>query len=122
MGPPQAYADWIMKFFDDNRSYHQHCITTHSCEIDGDTAHAESYVVFASVEKDGKTVRLGGGRYIDRLVRRNGEWRIALRRLIMDWRFFADGTLFATDDGYVHGTWDKNDISYQRPLEIPERT
>jgi hypothetical protein len=28
VGPPQAYADWIMKFFNDNRSYHQHCITT----------------------------------------------------------------------------------------------
>ena len=34
-----------MQFFDDNRSYHQHCITTHNCEIDGDTAHAESYVI-----------------------------------------------------------------------------
>jgi hypothetical protein len=40
----------------------------------------------------------------------------------MDWRFFADGTLFATDDGYVHGTWDRSDISYQRPLAIPQRT
>jgi hypothetical protein len=28
--------------------------------------------------------------------------------------------LFATDDGYVHGTWDRSDISYQRPRAIPQ--
>jgi ketosteroid isomerase-like protein len=120
VGPPQAYADWIMKFFDDNRSYHQHCITTHSCEIDGDTAHAESYVVFASVEKDGKAVRLGGGRYIDRLERRDGEWRIAVRQATIEWRCGPASThVSPAPDQYPEGTWDKSDLSYRRPLELP---
>jgi hypothetical protein len=113
-------TDWIMKFFDDNRSYHQHCITTHGCEIDGDTAHAESYVVFASVEKDGKTVRLGGGRYIDRLERRNDEWRIAIRQATIEWRCGPESThVSPAADQYPEGTWDKSDLSYLRPLTLP---
>jgi ketosteroid isomerase-like protein len=101
---------------------HTHNITCHFADISGDEAHTESYVIFCLRLKDGKTVQVGGGRYLDRLEKRRGEWRIIPRRLIMDWRFFADGTLFATDDGYFHGTWDRSDISYQRPLAIPERT
>ena len=74
-----------------------HTPTTSPChfaDTRGEEAHTESYVM-----KEGKTVHLGGGRYFDELEKRHGEWRIALRRLIMDCRFFADGTLFATDDG-----------------------
>ena len=53
-----------------------HNITTHTCEIDGDVAHAESYVMGAILNRDGVTARLLCGRYIDRLERRDGEWRI----------------------------------------------
>jgi len=35
--------------------------------------------------KDGHHVFLYGGRYLDRLERRDGEWRIASRRVVMDW-------------------------------------
>ena len=78
---------------------HRHNITCDFADISGEEPHTESYVIFCPRLKDGKTVHVGGGRYLDRLEKRHGEWRIALRRLIMDWRFFADGTLFATDDG-----------------------
>ena len=88
--------------------------------IDGDTAHAESYVVFASVEKDGKTVRLGGGRYIDRLERRGGEWRIAVHQATIEWRCGPASThLSPAPDQYPEGTWDKSDLSYRRPLTLP---
>jgi len=52
--------------------------------------------------------------------KRRGEWRIALRRLIMDWRFFATHAV-RDDDGYVHGTWDRSDISYSG-RSSPQRT
>jgi hypothetical protein len=57
-----------------------HCITTHTCAIYGDTAHTESYVHWFLRLKESDKVRAGGARY-DRLERRNGAWKIILRRL-----------------------------------------
>lgn len=53
---------------------HTHNITTHNCEIDGDEAHTESYVIFVLRRKDERTVLVGGGRYLDRLEKRDGDW------------------------------------------------
>jgi hypothetical protein len=94
-------------------------MTSHNCEITGDVAHAETYVIWVLRHKDRKTVRVGGGRYLDRLEKRDGDWRIALRRLIIDWQFDADGTSFNADNGYENGTWDRTDSSYARPLNLP---
>lgn len=35
--------------------------------------------------KDTHQVFFYGGRYVDSLEKRDGEWRIALRRVVMDW-------------------------------------
>ena len=98
---------------------HNHHITTHRAEIDGDVAHGETYVIFILRHKDGKTVRVGFGRYVDRFERRDGEWRIALRQIATDLRLVADGSLFETEDGYYHGTWDRSDISYDDASGVP---
>jgi hypothetical protein len=87
-----------------------------NCEIDGDTAHAESYCLYALRRRNHKTVILGGGRYIDKLTKENGEWRIKLRELYIDWRGEADATIFDTPSGYPVGSWDRTDVSYRRPL------
>jgi hypothetical protein len=97
-----------------------HHITTHTCEIEDSTAHAESYVLFVHRYKDDKTVHVAGGRYLDRLEKRQGAWRIAVRRLVLDYRYLADGSIFGDWDGYPKGTQDPTDISYDRPLELPD--
>jgi hypothetical protein len=45
-------------------------------------------------------------------------WRIALRQPIVDWRFEADGTAWGTVPGYEEGRWNRDDRSYQRPLQL----
>lgn len=62
---------------------------------------------------------MAGGRYIDRLEKRDDEWRIAVRRLVLDYRYLADGSAFGDSDGYPKGVQDRTDISYERPLELP---
>jgi len=57
-----------------------------------------------------------GGRYIDRLEKRNGEWRIVLRRVCMDWNEHWPG-LTILDDGMcktltVRGSRDHNDPAF----------
>jgi hypothetical protein len=118
-GGRTPFVEWANHECHQHLHAHAHNITTQACEIDGDTAHTESYVQFVHRERDGLTVNVGGGRYIDRLEKRDGEWRIVIRRLIMDYRFVADGSVFGDDDGYVKGTWDRGDVSYERPLEMP---
>jgi hypothetical protein len=99
-----------------------HGITTHTCEIDGDTGHTESYVHWFLRLKDSDTVRAGGGRYVDRLERRNGAWKIILRRLLMDWQLEADGGFWnANVDSFALGARDYSDPSYQRPLTLPAK-
>jgi hypothetical protein len=97
---------------------HSHHVTCHFCEIEGEVAHTESYLISFRRHKDGKTVVVGGGRYIDRFERRDGEWRIALRREVSDWKFTADGSVFNIPDGFPQGTWDRTDLSYMRPLRL----
>ena len=65
----------------------QHAISNILIDIDGDTAQAETYCQ-AYHEIDGLSGRVEmvvGGRYLDRLERRNGAWRIADRTYVMDW-------------------------------------
>ncbi len=99
-----------------------HNVTTHTCEIDGDVAHAESYVMGAILNPDGATARLLCGRYIDRLERRDGVWRIAVRRSTVDVGMTADASILQTaafrDRHFPKGTRDTSDLSYQRPLEL----
>jgi hypothetical protein len=55
--------------------------------IDGDRAVAESYGLGYRDEEegDGRVQRLMGGRYLDRLERRGGVWKIVHRVFVLDW-------------------------------------
>ena len=97
-----------------------HNVTMHSCEIDGDVAHAESYVIGLFSDKGAATSRMLAGRYIDRLERRDGVWRIALRRatveIAMEGQAILPNGKGVLDSGYLKGSRDRSDPSYQRPL------
>jgi SnoaL-like domain len=116
------YAAWVNALHDATFKIHSHNLTTHSCEIQGDTAHCDTYVLFGLLGLDEKAVWFGSGRYIDRLERREGVWKIALRRTIVEWMFTADAsptkTEYYLEQGYPAGTHDKSDLSYQRPLRL----
>jgi len=113
-----TFIRWVNDAHAGSFSAHSHHITCHNCEIDGDVAHTESYVLFVQKAKDGNQLAGGSGRYIDRLEKRNGEWKIALRRLVIDWRFKADDVTWDGPKSFPAGTWDHNDMSYMRPLTV----
>jgi SnoaL-like domain len=62
----------------------KHFLLNNTCELDGDTAHSEAYYLFAARNRD-ETNWIAGGRYFDRLERRAGQWRIALRTNVIEW-------------------------------------
>lgn len=92
----------------------------HMCEIDGDVAHAESYSLGIFLDKGSETGRILAGRYIDRLEKRDGEWRIALRRTTVEIALEGKATLpngsMLPGSRYLRGNRDETDPSYQRPL------
>lgn len=116
------YAEWANTSHADTSRAHTHNITTHHCEIDGDIAHAESYVLVVLLGNDSRTAQFISGRYLDRLERRDGHWRIALRRCTVEIMFTADARVmnsaFFAAKGYPHGTRDHHDLAYSRPLTL----
>lgn len=65
----------------------QHSISNVLIRIDGDQARAETYTTSLHiVGLPGQWAEMViGGRYLDRLARIDGEWRIAERVYVMDW-------------------------------------
>jgi len=66
-------------------------------EVDGDTAKSETYVIVYTHAADetgqstGETTFIGG-RYLDRLERRNGVWKMNHRTYVMDWNTNQPGS------------------------------
>jgi hypothetical protein len=97
-----------------------HGLLNSTIEIDGDTAHSETYYLFVARNQD-ETMWMAGGRYVDRLERRAGEWKIALRTNFIEWCClppampipFADVPDIA---GNGVSARDRSDPSYARPL------
>jgi len=109
----QEFAAWGNRLHENISMAHAHNITTQLIEVSGDEAAAESYVIFVLKRKDGSTIHIGGARYLDRLERRGGLWRILLRRVALEWRCDV------TQEQAAHrlstlqaGTWDRQDGSY----------
>jgi hypothetical protein len=118
--------DWAIPMHRDGQVLTHHSVLNNSVDIVGDTAHSETYYQFVArnhpwEEGGGETVMLAGGRYIDRLERRSGEWRIALRTNIIEWSCiqpamplpFGDVPDIAANGVSAR---DRSDPSYERPL------
>jgi hypothetical protein len=115
VGNARELAGFSGQRYQDEFLAHSHAMTNHICEIDGDTAHAETYVTTYLLMKDGQHVRSTHARYIDRLEKRDGKWKIALRRVVRDALTQVD----AVGEPKPEGTWDRTDPSYERPLTLP---
>ena len=120
VGSPVALYEWASKLHDQGQRATHHNLLNHTCEISGDVAHTETYYLFVGRNRD-ETNWLAGGRYIDRLERRNGVWKIALRTNAIEWSGmvptmpipFADIPDINLNGAPARG---KEDPSYQRPL------
>lgn len=99
-----------------------HHITNETVDIENDVAHVESYLIALwRPPTDAEPALILAGRYIDRLDRRNGEWRIAVREFIPHFWSQTTSIFCATFTGAVWpqgglGSGDKSDPCYRRPL------
>jgi SnoaL-like domain len=120
VGAPAELYDWARDMHEQGQVATQHLLLNRTCDIDGPTAHTEIYYLFVARNRD-ESNWLAGGRYLDRLELRAGQWRIALRTNVIEWSGtlpsmpipFADVLDIA---GNGLSARDRTDPSYQRPL------
>jgi hypothetical protein len=120
VGGPDELYEWARALHESGQTATHHNLLNHSCDIDGDTAHTETYYLFVGRNRDDSNW-MAGGRYVDRLERRDGQWKIVLRTNAIEWSGrvpsmpipFAD-----VADVYLNGVAlrSSEDISYLRPL------
>jgi hypothetical protein len=126
VGNRDDFVSWIDTVYD-RIAVTQHFVTNQTVDIEGDTAHAETYWIVANVLKGSISVVLRGGRYIDRLERRKGTWAIVERVCLIEWNC-TTGDLPTPPDVLAIlaqsgvSTHDRNDPSYQRPLHIRRKS
>jgi ketosteroid isomerase-like protein len=118
-GGPVDVARWANEQHGLRWVGHQHYITNTSVDLDGDVAHTDTYYLIVLRRRDGTGADIMGGRYVDRLERRAQGWRIARRVVTAEWiSEWGAGrpTMQGLLEAYEPPTWDREDISYQRPL------
>lgn len=120
-GPAHAYIEGAVGRIRQMGSMAHYVCNIH-IELDGDTARVESYVLtYVRFEKDGQDWdTFTGGRTCDRFERRDGEWKIAHRKITFDWNRDTPSNqgwcLGMFDTGHPHmrmGRKDRDDLSYQ---------
>lgn len=139
VGSPEEFADWAIAMHTATHLSHQHCVLNYTCDLDGDVAHTETYYMFVGMNRSGTPLAMSGGRYLDRLEKRNGRWAIAARVCVRDWAPLTeipetlDQAAMTVVSGLDERTKelmrtgaqprrDRDDASYQRPLTIdPDR-
>ncbi|MCB2077711.1 MAG: nuclear transport factor 2 family protein [Novosphingobium sp.] len=99
----------------------QFIVTRHTCpnqlvEVDGDVAWAEHYTTsshrIAADDNGPERDMIAFGRYIDRVERRDGEWRIARRTYVLDYNRLDPVPDASLGLGSTGGARDRSDPSY----------
>lgn len=143
-GNAHEFAEFMVPRLKEQTSYGIHHVTNELVEIDGERAIAESYLfgyhrvpggrqsvgrffgeayadrAEADGTLDGEHEYFTGGRYLDKLLKRDGVWRIWRRSITVEWnqcqpsRMLVDGGRSKYD---IPGARDTTDPSYRLSFE-----
>jgi ketosteroid isomerase-like protein len=122
-GDREEYIAWVIPVVRERFAALQHVLGQTHTELDGDLAYTETYFVQHSLTHGG-TAYACPGRYIDRLERRNGEWRIVERLTLMSFFYPTESadTEKQVAAGFPSGSKDRDDPSYLRGPLLTDRT
>ncbi len=112
--------DWWLPL-QSEREATQHFAMNQTIDLDGDVAHSEAYFLCLIKMNGSDRATLSGGRYADRFERREGQWKIALRVVLSEWKLECDAA--SREELAIRaidiGARDRTDPTYQRPLQDP---
>lgn len=120
VGGPVPLYEWASSLHEQGQVATHHNLLNVSYDIDGDIAHTETYYLFVGRNRD-ESNWVAGGRYLDRLEKRAGAWRIAFRNNIIEWSGMVPTMALPFADvpdlfGNGAPARSRDDPSYRRPL------
>jgi hypothetical protein len=124
-GSPQEFIDWFVPN-QGTREVAQHFLMNQSVQLDGKVADVETYFISMGKQRGSDVIESVGGRYVDLFEKRDGEWRIKTRLVLLDWQSVGDASNMGERLSRSNrGSRDRNDPSYERPgaaVRIPKGT
>jgi len=121
-GPGHELAPFLADRLRKANSATTHSITNVLIELDGDLARSESQVHATLIRKGSDPVEVDvvGARYLDRLSRQDGRWRIEHRIVVLDWlktEVWPDSAPAVPTEGFARGARCPEDPSYGEALQ-----
>lgn len=117
-GPGKDFAAFVLPMLRQHFHGTMHSLHQSLIELKVSRAHAETYFVAYhwGTNETGRFIDIAGGRYVDVLERRNGEWRILDRTVVIEWTRLEKNleTSALPLDGFMPARRDRTDIAYGR--------
>lgn len=117
-GPGPAFGPYVVKALGEHTSATAHTLNQSIITVEGEKAHAETYFVayHTRQEDDGEYIDRFGGRYIDKLTKFFGQWKIMDRVVVRDWSSTdkIDGSYYDPAQ-FEAGKRSKDDLAYGKP-------
>ncbi len=114
-GPGKDFGPYVTKALAAHTESTSHTLNQSIIDIHHETAKAETWFVAYHVRKDGEQTYLDrfGGRYLDKLKKRNGAWLIIKRVVVRDWSVTekVEGSYYRAED-FEAGKRSKEDLAY----------
>lgn len=127
-GQAPEFVGWVIEHFKTHYLHSFHSLSNEYVVLKGHEAFGELYAIIHSRIKieNGLEDSIIGGRYLDDYERREGEWRIAHRRFVLDWvdsKPAQDEALMKSTNSelFFHGKMITTDLSYSVMPENPKR-
>jgi hypothetical protein len=122
-GPLDEFVPWIQEA-SARYSMTMHTVGNVQIELDGDTAHAETYVTayHRLPERNGEPRKdfMVGARWNDRLDHHEDDWLISHRQVVWDWNKIEPvGREWDFNENYITARRDRQDPVYDRPAFSP---
>jgi hypothetical protein len=115
-GDAQVFAEQLGPLLEQAFDATHHFLGQSLIELAGDVAHAETYVIAVHRRGSGEKAVLEtfGARYLDRLTRRAGEWRIQERVVVNEWARVDDVKEPPLAAQLAQGLRSRDDLAYRR--------
>lgn len=115
-GSGADFGDFVTKLLGEETVSTMHTLNQSIIEVDGLGAQAETYFVAYHVREEGGEEYLDrfGGRYLDRLRKHFGQWKIDNRVVVREWSTTEkiEESQYKRED-FVNGRRDKEDLAYK---------
>jgi hypothetical protein len=115
-GPGKPFAKQVMDRMLENEVKFTHLLGQSQIKVTGDEAGAETYFIANGNHKNDKgqeVVDLMGGRFVDKLVREFGQWKVKDRVVVRDWSISLDAEKdWLEEMDFVEGQLSQHDPSY----------